>query len=297
LAHIRNISLPKFSQGQHFITLQNVLDKISAVAEQEFNRKRKVMTLDKNKLPKFASMTTRNYQHIKVGNRDELVAKGVEFMKQKITGAIKTDNICIVGLSGGTTPWPIYEKLSGDPEIDWTKVFVFLVDERYVDKNHQDSNQRSLANTLLKNKAIPQSNVVLPNTDLRLEECIKDYAERLNKLLMKSKTKTADLVTLGLGEDGHIASIFPALDKSLHDKANDPSILVIHTTTDRFPGKVRISTTFSIIANAKSQVFFLQGSNKLRVWQEMVDAKTDYVRWPAHRVIETGHTTVISSEH
>jgi hypothetical protein len=96
---------------------------------------------------------------------------------------------------------------------------------------------------------------------------------------------------------------------------------VIHTTTERFPGKDRISTTFSIIANAQSQVFFLQGSNKLRVWQEMVDAKTDYIRylcvffvldcevlpkefnlfvffsWPAHRVLETGRTTSISSEH
>jgi 6-phosphogluconolactonase/glucosamine-6-phosphate isomerase/deaminase len=53
---------------------------------------------------------------------------------------------------------------------------------------------------------------------------------------------------------------------------------VIHTTTNRFPGKDRITTTYSVICNAKSQVFFLQGANKLRVWQEMIEAKTDYVR-------------------
>jgi hypothetical protein len=56
------------------------------------------------------------------------------------------------------------------------------------------------------------------------EQCVSDYAERLDGLLKKRASATADLVTLGLGEDGHIASIFPALNKSLHDKAADPSV-------------------------------------------------------------------------
>jgi 6-phosphogluconolactonase/glucosamine-6-phosphate isomerase/deaminase len=116
----------------------------------------------------------------------------------------------------------------------------------------------------LKNKTIPSTNVVLPDTSLPLvrklptqsrsfhsslkkdriwsdfsfflytnvqNECVKDYSNRLNQLLSKSKTQTADLVTLGLGEDGHIASIFPTLDKSLHDKAVDPA-MYFHQTNN-----------------------------------------------------------------
>lgn len=173
---------------------------------------RKERNFEDNTHTLFSPMTTRNYQHIKVGTKEELVAKGVEFMKQKIVSSLTNNDICIIGLSGGTdelkwqmcwfqrwmsiliffegtTPWPIYEKLGSDEEIEWNKVYIFLVDERfvcwfvewlkrsvfqsflhnrYLDKNHQDSNQRSLNNTLLKNKTIPTSNVVLPNTSLPL---------------------------------------------------------------------------------------------------------------------------------
>lgn len=207
------------------------------------------------------------------------------FLQSLIGKAIHNRNMAVVGLSGGSTPKPIYEELGKEKGIDWSKVWLFLVDDRFVRKDDPRSNQFLLRSTLLKEAPIPESQIILPDTSLPLEQCIELYDRELSELLKKGP---ADVVTLGLGEDGHIASLFPPLTKV----AFGPDT-VIHTTTDRFDVHDRISVTLPVIQNAQQKVFFLKGEGKQKTWEEMMESEEDEKRWPAKGAMKNGDTTVL----
>ena len=202
----------------------------------------------------------------------EFVVAGVEAMASAMRGAIAQNGRVVLGLSGGSTPKPIYEAL-GNAQIDWSKVWIFLVDDRYIRPDDPKSNQFLLRSTLLKNAPIPESQILFPDTSLPLPECADLYDRQVTDLLKKGPV---DIVTLGLGEDGHIASLFPPLP----DEAFGPKN-VIHTTTDRFDVRERISVTMPVLTVAKSSVFFLKGAEKKRVWEQMTTSKDGPNRWPA----------------
>ncbi|MFH0770055.1 MAG: 6-phosphogluconolactonase [Candidatus Peregrinibacteria bacterium] len=185
---------------------------------------------------------------------------------------------CLVGLSGGSTPGPVYNALVALP-IEWAKVFLFLVDERYVPANEKESNQRLIRETLLSVARIPEKNLLFPDTTLPYDRCAASYDQVLSK---KFRDSTPDLVILGMGEDGHIASLFPPL---ADDDALDPQHAIISTETDRFAVRRRISATLPVLASARSCMFLLKGEAKQKVWQEMTQSKEDERRWPAKRII------------
>lgn len=204
------------------------------------------------------------------------VARGAAFLKEELMNAITKNGVTILGLSGGSTPKPIYEAL-GKEQLDWSKVWIFLVDDRYIRPDHPNSNQFLLRSTLLKNAAIPESQIIFPDTTLPIDQCMKLYDQHLTDLLKKGPP---DLITLGMGDDGHIASLFPLLG----DDAFGPS-LVIHTTTDRFDVHDRISVTLPVLQKSKQVVFFLKGSSKKAVWDEMMGSQEDERKWPAKGIL------------
>lgn len=138
----------------------------------------------------------------------------------------------LVGLSGGTTPRPIYtaiSQLAKSTVIDWSKVLIFLVDERYIPETHPESNTRMIRETLFSEASFPEKNFIHPNTTLPLEECRADYEAALGSILSLS---CPTLVTLGLGNDGHTASWFPPLSDEDCMHSNDAERLVHITHTD-----------------------------------------------------------------
>lgn len=219
---------------------------------------------------------------ITAGTDAEFVARGVEFLRDSIVDAITENKRCVIGLSGGSTPKPIYEAL-GKEKLDWTKVWIFLVDDRYIRADDPNSNQFLLRSTLLKNAAIPESQLIFPDTTLPLAECVKLYDRHMTDLLKKGP---ADVVTLGMGDDGHIASLFPPLSEAAFGPKH-----VIHTTTEKFAVKDRISVTLPVLENAEEAVFFLKGAEKKKVWEEMTTSNEEGGRWPAKDV---GNATVIA---
>ena len=103
-------------------------------------------------------------------------------------------------------------------------------------------------------------------------------------------TYLPDIVTLGMGSDGHIASLFPPVpDIALGDEA-----LVVHTETDQFAITDRISVSLNFLCAAQDQIFFLKGTDKKFVWDEMIASDEDEHRWPAKRMIETGDVSLVS---
>jgi len=204
---------------------------------------------------------------------------GLTLLEGLMNEAVLEHGKCIVGLSGGSTPKPLYGALGKSEEVDWSKIFVFLVDERHVEEADDDSNTKLIKDTL------QPENFVYP-TYAPLKEWQKGYDEELKKLF---DGHWPDVVLLGMGEDGHIASLFPPVA----DDASDGT-LTMHTTTDHFAVHDRLSTTLLVLTNAKSKIFLLKGEGKKNTWEAMEISEEGSERWPAKAVLESEGVTLVS---
>jgi 6-phosphogluconolactonase len=165
------------------------------------------------------------FEHIHTASEEQFVQRATVHLYAAIQASLRAQGRCLLGLSGGSTPGPIYALLgrsgraqhvaSLQERIDWSKVHIFLIDERYVPKDHEESNQRLIAETLLACARIPRANIVFPKTTLSVKRCVADYEDRLRALLAES---SLDIVILGMGEDGHIASLFPGDRAALEER-------------------------------------------------------------------------------
>ena len=222
---------------------------------------------------------------IRPATDQSFIQEGVDFLAEKIATSIEKRGRCLLGLSGGKTPVPIYRALSEAKNLDWSRVHVFLTDERYTASDSPESNQHMLREQL--GSRIEDSPLVVPDTRLPIEDSIRDYALRLERL---KNGQPADVTVLGMGEDGHIASLFPPLsDEGLYGPAT-----VLHTTTDTLAIRDRISLSLPAIRDARAFVFLLTGEGKKRTWEEMEQSPADERRWPAKALLSHQDCTVFA---
>lgn len=225
-------------------------------------------------------------QIVTTGSDQDFVTQAVAWMEQKIVGAIADKGHAIIGLSGGSTPRPVYGALGEAKSIEWDRVWMFLVDDRYCREDSPHSNQFLLRSSLLRSAPVPESQLLFPDTDLPVDECIAQYDAVIGDMLKKGGP---DLVTLGLGDDGHIASLFPPVPEAAFGPKN-----AIHTTTEKFDIKDRISVTMPVIAQAGAHLLLLKGAAKRDTWDAMMKAEDDPRRWPMQAVLKEGRTTVVT---
>ncbi len=225
--------------------------------------------------------------HLTLTSSDStFVSTAVSKIAEVITAAIKDHGNAIVGLSGGSTPRPVYEALAKSELIDWSKVTFFLVDERYCPAMSEESNQKMVKDSWIR-QAHHDVTFIFPDTSLPIDQCIAKYAKDLKEFWAQH---LPDLMILGMGDDGHIASLFPPLtDIALSDER-----LVIGTTTDRFAVHDRISISLNAICAAEHPIILLKGTEKKKVWEEMMQSKENERRWPMKRVMEVGNVEVIA---
>ncbi|ORM42314.1 Glucose-6-phosphate 1-dehydrogenase [Babesia sp. Xinjiang] len=231
-------------------------------------------------------------------------------------------SIVTIGLSGGTTPRAIYRHMGSldDLDIDFNRIIFFLVDERYVPPTDELSNQRLIRNTLLKSWPIPEEHIIFPDTTLPLEECVSKYESDLEKIfgmvedakefndqthdprvlgLTKSEyTTTPDLITLGIGDDFHIAGLFPDYLSTLDPShVTDCRERVMITKTDTAVVHERLTLSLPFLCCAKSKLFFLKGERKKRIWTTMMQYRhVDPIRFPATQIFtKPGCVAVLDS--
>lgn len=212
---------------------------------------------------------------LKAASQAEMVAQARAFISN-ITAA--TSGTITIGLSGGGTPIPLYKALSEDTSLPWDRLQFFLVDDRYVPPNHKDSNQLLIRSTIL---VIQKAPFIVPDTSLPIDECIADYDKQLSSI-------TPDLVILGMGDDGHIASLFPPLLPTAFGPAN-----VIHTTTDQFGVFDRISTTLPFLERAKHRLFLITGEKKVALFRSQEYENHDPSMFPAHALFDDRTTWIL----
>jgi 6-phosphogluconolactonase len=123
--------------------------------------------------------------------------------------AIRERGACALGLSGGRTPEPVYRELASAPGIDWSRVSVFFGDERAVPPDDRESNYRMVREALL-------SRVPIPDSSVHRMEAERPDREAAARAYERSLPPALDILLLGVGADGHTASLFPgspALDE------------------------------------------------------------------------------------
>jgi len=197
----------------------------------------------------------------------------------------------IVALSGGSTPGPIYAQLAQQSSVNLNQAHFMQVDERYVPANHQDSNHKLITETLLSNKKIAKKNFHFFDTSLPIEKCLNKYEEEIKNLNHNIST-SADtnlndttqlnhvLTILGIGPDGHTASLFP------NSQALKESRFVAHTTTNRFAIKDRLTITFPVIMASETILVLMKGKSKETVLDELINSSKTIQEYPAKKLLE-----------
>jgi len=165
-----------------------------------------------------------------------------------------------VALSGGSTPQPLYRRLAEkgrEGRVPWDKVFFFWGDERSVPPDHQDSNYRMARKLLLDPLEIPSENVFRIAGEKDPQDAAQAYQAVLEEFFAETPPQF-DLILLGLGEDGHTASLFP---QTAAVQNPDPSQLVMANFVPRL-GTWRITFTPQLINAAANITFLVAGENK-----------------------------------
>lgn len=195
--------------------------------------------------------------------------------------AIAKRGVFHVALAGGSTPKGLYQKLSTSPyveQIDWSRVHLFFGDERCVLPTHDDSNFKMASEAMINHVPIPAENVHRMPTE---EGVAPEVAIRYGRTMLDTLAdQPLDLVLLGLGPDGHIASLFPDTD------ALD---VTDRTTTSLFVEKFnswRVTMTYPTINAARQVIVFIAGEAKAAIVNEIT---TDAVQGlPVQRLAPQG---------
>jgi len=171
-------------------------------------------------------------------------------------------------LSGGTTPVSFYERLAAPgPDLPWEKTHIFLADERCVPFDHPGSNFGMIEARLLRHVPIPPENIHPIQTRLGPSVAAAGYEEEIRAFfgLKDGEFPGFDLILLGLGEDGHTASLFPG-DAALAEKRRFAAAVARAA-----PDHDRVTLTLPVINRAWVVVFLAAGGNKAAVLQAVLD--------------------------
>lgn len=212
----------------------------------------------------------------KFNNTNKYAEAAVEAIESFLAEKLKEKKVVRVALSGGSSPVSVYEALTQSKKIPWSRVALFLVDERYVPLNSKDSNAK-----LIEEKLIDKVSNLRRFYKYNTRDPIPTIIDQYEKTLQQFESPLFDLVLLGLGEDGHIASLFPS-ESALHEERQ----LVAHTHSPNINTQDRLTLTFPAILDSQKIIFLIQGKNKESVIEKWLDKNVTIDQLPAKGVLD-----------
>ncbi len=195
---------------------------------------------------------------VRCHDSEDISRKAAELFVQLAAESISSRGRFTVALSGGSTPKILYTRLAGIVEIPWKGIHLFWGDERCVPPDHRDSNYRMTREALLDRAPIPAANVHrIRGEDPQPESAALDYEREIRNVFGASESwPRFDLVFLGMGDDGHTASLFPGTSAL---KVTDR--LVVSNYVEKFAAN-RITFTAPLINHASHIAFLISGDSK-----------------------------------
>jgi 6-phosphogluconolactonase len=202
---------------------------------------------------------------------ESLARAGAEHFVAFATAAIAARGRFAVALSGGETPRDMYAELARPPlldRVDWSRVHVFWGDGRCVPPDHPDSNYRMARETLLDHVPLPAANIHRIQGEIEPEQAALEYEQELRGVFSGSPDRAAsgdagepprfDLILLGMGEDGHTASLFPGTP-ALRERRR----WVVAQRVEKLDAW-RITLTLPVINAAADVLFLISGAKKAK---------------------------------
>jgi 6-phosphogluconolactonase len=186
-----------------------------------------------------------------------------------------------VALAGGSTPRRAYELLGTDEfkdRVDWLRVHLFFGDERMVPPDSPESNYRMVNDALISRVRLPPENVHRINGETAPQASAESYDAELKRFFGATDWPRFDLVFLGMGDDGHTASLFPGTD-ALKENAK----WVIVTTHPR-SGQARITLTLPVINHAARVIFLVTGEKKAAPLARVLHGDAANDEMPAQKI-------------
>jgi 6-phosphogluconolactonase len=214
---------------------------------------------------------------------DAVARKGAAIIAAEARAAVKLRGRFIVAVSGGHTPWQMLRALA-DEEVPWEDVHVVQVDERAAPEGDPDRNLTHLCESLLECAPVRREQIYPMTVELpELERAAKQYAETLKSIA--GSPPVLDLVHLGLGPDGHTASLVPG-DPVLNVTDSDVAL------TGVYQGRRRMTLTYPMLNRARSVLWLVTGKDKVAALARL---RAGDVSIPAGR-IQRGNALVLADQ-
>lgn len=202
------------------------------------------------------------------------------FVEQSMK-AIQEQGRFLVALNGGSTPAGTFDLMASEyrEEVDWSHVHVFWGDERCVPASDLESSYGQARDLLLHHVPIPESNIHRIEGELAPAEAAKDYSMVLQKFASSTLNwPRFDLVYLGMGEDGHTASLFPGSPVDVPE-----AVLPVTGSYQNRPAE-RVTLTPPVLNSARLVVFMAAGEKKAATLAEVLSGRYNPERYPAQRI-------------
>ncbi len=202
---------------------------------------------------------------VRFDSREALFAHAADRFARIGTEAIRERGRYLVALSGGRTPRPLYERLAASTNLDWSNVDVFWTDERSVPPFDLRSNYRSAREALLDRVPIPADRVHRIAGELDPVEAAAAYEVELRHVV--GDAGRFDLILLGVGADGHTASLFPG-----HQALTEAErwTIPVHASVDPPP---RVTMTLPLLNAARHVLFLVTGAEKAEAVRDVMNGK------------------------
>ena len=200
---------------------------------------------------------------IEILDNDDLVAKkAASIIADEARKAVTLRGQFILAVSGGWTPWKMLRML-GEEDVPWQEMHILQVDERMAPEGDPDRNLTHLVESLSSRKQILADRIhAMPVEEQDIDAAAAGYADTISRIA--GKPSFIDLVHLGLGTDGHTASLVPG-DPVL--EVNDRDV----ATTDIYLGRHRMTLTYPLINRARKILWLVTGSEKSSMLQRMLE--------------------------
>jgi len=209
-----------------------------------------------------------------LADADSVARAAASMIAEKARSGVAARGRFIMAVSGGRTPWMMLRALSNQ-DLPWEKVHVVQVDERVAPAGHQDRNLTHLYDSLLKQARLPMDHIyAMPVEGADLEAAAAQYAARLQEIA--GSPPVLDLAHLGLGSDGHTASLIPG----------DPVLKVAEADvalTGLYQGRRRMTLTYPILNRSRCILWLVTGSEKAGMLARLRDGDLSIPAGLVHR--------------
>ncbi|MBN7810751.1 6-phosphogluconolactonase [Algoriphagus sp. H41] len=192
---------------------------------------------------------------------DEVAQEAANFIADRIRENIAKKDFFTMAISGGRTPWEMIKELAKQ-DLPWEKVFLFQVDERIAPDGHPDRNLTQLFKSIENTKLPTRLNIFPMHVVAEdLDEACQEYAETIKRV---TETGKLDLVHLGIGTDGHTASLIPG-DEVLAVQDRDVAL-----TSNPYQGRYRMTLTYPLINQAEKILWIITGEEKAEMLSRLL---------------------------